>query len=222
MLKLSVDEVLTTTRAVRRRLDFDRPVSFELVRECLALAVQAPTGSLGHQWQFVLVEDPATRQALADLYRRAWGPYIEQPWSIANLHRDDARMADVAARATASAEYLVERMQDAPWLLVPLLPGRHEDAPTEVLAALYGSILPAVWSFMLAARERGLGTCWTTGHLMFEREAAEILEVPYAQFTQVALVPIAYTLGTDFRPAPRKDLDQFIHRDRWSATAADV
>jgi nitroreductase len=214
-LNLSVDHVLTTTRAVRRRLDFDRPVPFEVLRDCLEIAVQAPTGSLGHQWQFVLVEDADRRGALAELYRRAWPLYVDQPYSIFNLHRDDTEMAPVAARAGASAEYLVDHMQRAPWLLVPLLSGRYEGAPLAIVAAVYGSIIPAIWSFMLAARERGLGTCWTTGHLMFEREAAAIIDVPHERFTQVAMIPIAYTIGTDFKAAPRKDLDQFIHRDRW-------
>lgn len=214
-LNLSVDEVLTTTRAVRKRLDFERPVPYELIRECLDLAVQSPTGSVGQFWHFVVVDDPAKRAALGDLYRRAWPVYAEQPYSIYNLHAGDAEMQPVAGRATRSAEFLADNMGRAPWLLVPLLAGRYENAPADLAAGLYGSILPAVWSFMLAARERALGTCWTTIHLMFEREAADILGIPYAEYTQVALVPIAYTLGTEFKAAPRKDLDQFIHRNGW-------
>jgi nitroreductase len=214
-LALSVDQVLATTRAVRKRLDFERPVPYALVRECLDLAVQSPTGSYAQMWHFVLVDDQDKRRALADLYRRAWAIYVEQPWSIFRLHQGDAAMAPLAARAGESAEYLSENLERAPWLLIPVLAGRHEGAPLAQVAAVYGSILPAVWSFMLAARERGLGTCWTTGHLMFEREAADLLGIPHATHTQVALVPVAYTLGTDFRPAPRKDLDQFIHRNGW-------
>ncbi len=214
-LNLTVDQVLTTTRAVRKRLDFDRPLKFEVLRECLDIAVQAPVGSLGHMWHFVLVDDLDKRRALAELYRRSWALYIDQPWSINNLHRDDPQMAAPAQRASESAEYLVEHMARAPWLMIPVLAGRYEAAEHVVVAAVYGTIMPAVWSFMLAARERAIGTCWTSGHLMFEREAATILELPYDEFTQVAMVPCAYTRGTDFKPAPRKDLDQFIHRNGW-------
>lgn len=214
-LNLSVDDVLTTTRAVRKRLDFERPVPFEVVRECLNLAVQAPTGSVGQLWHFIVVEDAEKRAALGELYRKAWPLYVEQPYSIYNLHKGDDSMTDVAARAGSSAEYLAENMGRAPVLVLPLLVGRYEEMDSASLAGVYGSILPAVWSFMLAARERALGTCWTTIHLMFEREAAEILEIPYEQFTQVAMVPVAYTKGTSFKAAPRKDLDQFIHRDKW-------
>ncbi|MCB1748865.1 MAG: nitroreductase family protein [Gammaproteobacteria bacterium] len=214
-LGLSVDEVLTTTRAVRKRLDFDRPVDFSLIRECLELAVQSPTGSAGQFWHFVMVDDPDKRKALGDLYAKAWPIYAEQPFSIYNLHANDPEMKPIAARAADSAAYLGENMGRAPWLMVPVLNGRYEGATADLAAGLYGSILPAVWSFMLAARERALGTCWTTIHLMFEREAADILGIPYEEYTQVALVPIAYTKGTDFKPAPRKDLDLFIHRNGW-------
>ena len=77
------------------------------------------------------------------------------------------------------------------------------------------SIVPATWSFMLAARARGLGTCWTTFHLAHEREAAELLGIPYEAATQAALIPVAYTKGTDFKPGPRKPLGEVIHWDRW-------
>ena len=214
-LNLSVDQVLTTTRAVRKRLDFDRPLDFSVIRECLDVAVQAPTGSVGQLWHFVFVDDPDKRKAIGDLYKRAWPEYVAAPYSIYNLHKGDDSMTDVAARAGASAEYLVENMHRAPWLMVALIAGRYDGADSMSGAGVYGSILPAVWSFMLAARERALGTCWTTVHLRYEREAAEVLGIPYEEFTQVALVPIAYTLGTEFKAAPRKDLDSFIHLNGW-------
>jgi nitroreductase len=214
-LNLGVDEVLTTTRAVRKRLDFDRPVEFSLIRECLDIAVQSPTGSVGEFWHFMLVDDPDKRAALGDLYRRGWPVYAEQPYSIYNLHKGDSSMTEIAGRATDSAEYLAENMGRAPWLVVPLITGRYDKLDTSATAGAFGSILPAVWSFMLAARERSLGTCWTTIHLMYEREAADILGIPYEQYTQVAMVPVAYTVGTQFRAAPRKDLDRYIHRNQW-------
>lgn len=214
-LNLSADEVLATTRAVRRRLDFDRPVDFSVIHECLELAVQSPTGSLGQFWQFVLVDDPQQRAALGTLYKRGWDDYVNQPHSIFNLHQGNAEMAEAARRAGDSASYLGNHMARAPWLLIPVISGRLEGASSDMMAGMYGSILPAVWSFMLAARERGLGTCWTTIHLVHEQEAADILGIPYQDYTQVAMIPIAYTKGTDFKPAPRKDLGQFIHRNRW-------
>ena len=214
-LGLTVDEVLTTTRAVRKRLDFERKVPFELLRECLEVAVQSPTGSVGQFWEFVFVDDPKKKHALGELYRKGWPRYVEKPTSIYNLHKDDDGMQKVAKKAGESAEFLAQNMGKSPWLMVPLIRGRSEDVPKENLAGYFGSVLPAVWSFMLAARERGLGTCWTTIHLIYEREAADILGIPFEQFTQVAMVPVAYTKGVSFRPAPRKKLDRFIHTNSW-------
>src|SRR5579883_1677612 len=114
-----------------------------------------------------------------------------------------------------SSDYLADHMQDAPVLLVPCMMGRVDGKSSREQAGFWGSILPAVWSFMLAARERGLGTAWTTIHLFYEQEAAEVLGIPYEQVTQAALIPVAYTLGTDFKPAPRKPLDAILHFDRW-------
>ena len=210
-LGLTVDEVLTTTRAVRKRLDFKREVPFELLRECLELAVQSPTGSVGQFWEFIFVDDSKKKHALGELYRKGWPLYVEKPNSIYNLHKDDDDMKTVAKKAGDSAEFLARNMGKAPWLMIPLIRGRSEDVPKANLAGYFGSVLPAVWSFMLAARDRKLGTCWTTIHLMYEKEAADILGIPFEQFTQVAMVPIAYTKGSSFRAAPRKELDSFIH-----------
>ena len=214
-LNLSVDEVLATTRAVRKRLDFDRPVEFSVIRECLDLAVQSPTGSMGQFWHFMLVDDPRQRTALGALYQRGWANYVDQPYSIFNLHQGNDEMTSAITRAGDSATFLGEHMGRAPWLLIPVLSGRYEGASADMIAGLYGSILPAVWSFMLAARERALGTCWTTIHLMYEQAAAEILGIPFKDFTQVAMIPIDYKKGTEFKAAPRKDLDQFIHHNHW-------
>jgi nitroreductase len=214
-LGLSADEVLSTTRAVRKRLDFDRPVDRALVRECLELALQAPTGSNAQGWQFMLVDDREKVGAIAELYKQAWAGYPDMPFSAHNVHKDDPSMKEVQDRVVSSAEYLAANMERVPAMLIPLVQGRIDGAPSWVGASIFGSILPAVWSFMLAARERGLGTCWTTLHLMHEKQAAEILGIPYDAATQVALIPIAHALGTDFRPGPRKDLDEFVHWNQW-------
>jgi nitroreductase len=216
---LTTDELLTTTRAVRKRLDFDRPVDLDVVRECLELALQAPTGSNAQGWQWLVVTDPERRRALAELYRRAWAMYPSMPGSAHQVHAADASMTQIQEKVVSSAEYLAENLEKVPVLLIPCISGRVENVPAPMSvvaqASLYGSVLPATWSFMLAARSRGLGTAWTTLHLIFEREAAEILGIPYADITQCALIAVAYSKGTDFKAGPRKPLDAILHVNQW-------
>jgi nitroreductase len=212
-LVLTADDVLTTTRAVRKRLDFDRPVPRELLLECLQVAVQAPTGSNRQEWQFVLVDDAEKKRAIADHYGRAWDAYSSGP-------RPEYAEGDVRRehqpRVVSSAQYLRQRMHDAPWLMIPCIRGRlAEAAPTVVQAGLWGSIVPAFWSFLLAARARGLGTAYTTLHLVYEREVAEILGIPFDQVTQAGLTPIAYYTGDDFAPAARVPLESITHWNGW-------
>ncbi len=210
ILSLTNDEMLATTRAVRKRLDLERPVEREVLEECLQLAQQAPTGSNRQGWGFIVVTDPAKRLALADLYRKSWGPYSRSR-TPAMEQSDQAAQARVAD----SASYLAEHMHEVPVLIVPVIRGRTDSAPIVGQAGVWGSILPAVWSFMLAARSRGLGTAWTTLHLRYEEEAAEVLGIPYAEVMQAALIPVAYTLGTDFKPGPRAPLDSIVHWEQW-------
>jgi nitroreductase len=216
-LGLSVDEVLTTTRAVRKRLDLTRPVPDEVLLECLEIALQAPSASNSQLWQWVLVTDPAKREALAELYRRGWAIYADLPIAIGNIYQgDDAEVRASYERSASSAQYLADHLGEVPAFLIPCVPGSREERPDWGLASMMmGSITQASWSFMLAARERGLGTCWTTIHLMFEEEAAAILGIPYDQIVQVALIPIAYTKGTEFRPGARQPLETVLHRDSW-------
>lgn len=211
-----VDELLTTTRAVRRRLDLTRPVEPGLLRECLALALQAPSGSNDQEWHFVVVTDDATRAALADVYRRAAVAYNARTRGTKPRRRtlDDGERA-TRRRVLASAGYLFEHVHEVPAFVVPCVDGRFDGAPLADQATAFGSILPAVWSFMLAARSRGLGTSWTTAHLELEAEAATVLGIPFDEVTQVALIPVGHTLGDDFRPAPRRPLDDVVHWDRW-------
>lgn len=213
---MTIDELLTTTRAVRRRLDFDRPVDPTVLRECLAIAIQAPTGSNRENWHFVVVTDEGKRAALAELYRRAWAAYRVRPDAAHARAEGDGR-AEQMKRVVDSAEFLAANLERAPVHLVPAIEGRLVAASYSNVAAAsqFGSILPAVWNFMLAARSRGLGTAWTTLHLAFEREAAEILRIPYEQVTQVALVPVAYTRGARFHPAERRPLDEVLHWNGW-------
>jgi len=214
-LRLSPDQLLTTTRAVRRRLDVERPVPLEVVRECLSIALQAPSGSNAQGWHFVVVTDPAKRMALADVYRRAFALYRDMPMAAGNIVTGDADRDRTQQRVMGSAEHLAAHLHEAPVHLIPCFEGRVDGQPLMVTASVLGSIIPATWSFMLACRARGLGTSWTTLHLMFEEEAAGILGIPFADVSQVALVPVAYTRGTDFKAAAREPVESVLHLDGW-------
>jgi nitroreductase len=212
VLELSPDELLTTTRTVRKRLDLDRPVPLPLIRECLEIALQAPSASNRQTWHWLVLTDADQRAAIGELYRRAFEGYLASPHAAGRLFADDPERSKVQARVVNSAVYLAEKMGQVPVLVIPCL--TVDSLPTGNQAGLWGSLLPAVWSYMLAARARGLGTAWTTVHLGYEREAQEILGLP-ANIRQAALIPTAYTIGTDFKPAPRQPLDDILHIDRW-------
>ena len=215
-LNLNVDDALSTTRAVRKRLDFDKPVEPEVLQECLELAVQSPTGSNMQAWQWLVVTDPDKRTALGDIYRKGWELYTTMEGNVATAYKgDDADRMAQQDRVLGSAEYLAENFEKAPAMLIPCLPGRLDGLPALASASMFGSILPGVWSFMLAARERGLGTSWTTLHLMHEQEAAEVLGIPFDEVTQCALITVGYTKGTDFKPAKRPPMDTVTHWNSW-------
>lgn len=214
ILNLSFDEVLNTTRAVRKRLDLTRPVEPEVIDECLTLALQAPSPGDIQSWHFLVVTDPAKRAALAEIYRKGTAMmYRESEKMLASV--TDEQVLAKLQRMASSAFYLVEHLHEVPVHVIPCIEGRAENLSAIEQASLWGSIIPATWSFMLAARSRGLGTVLTGIHLIYEREAAEILGIPYERITQAALIPVAYTIGTDFKPAKRKPLAEVVHRDRW-------
>ena len=216
LLDLTADQVLTTTRSVRKRLDLSRTVEPEVIRECLEIALQAPTGGNSQRWHFIVVTDAEKRKALGEVYKRAFDIYREGARAVNNRkYAADPQRMNVQNRIMDSSDYLSEVMGEVPALLIPCIAGRLEGAPIHNAAGSWGSILPATWSFMLAARARGLGTAWTTLHLMFEQDAAEILGIPYQKITQAALIPIAYTQGTDFKPASREPLDSVLHLNGW-------
>jgi len=203
------DKLLTTTRSVRLRLDLDRKVEPEVVVECLRLASQAPTASNQQRWRWIIVTDPEKRAGLAELYRQGNEEY--QKNIVPSGHRESDRFY-------ASANFLTDHLAEAPVLVVQCIVGRAEGRSAESAVALYASIMPATWSFMLALRSRGLGSVWTTLHLIKESEAAALLEIP-ADVTQVGLIPVAYTLGTDFKPGPRQPVEELTYWNTWEHTS---
>jgi nitroreductase len=213
LLDLDPDQLLTTTRSVRKRLDLERPVERSLVEECIEIATQAPSGSNSQGWHWVLVDDPDLKRQIADFYGRNFDPYINT--AGAQYKEGDSR-AERADKVRSSATYHREHFHEVPVMLIPCLWGRVPDgAPGWVHASFWGSLLPAVWSFMLAARARGLGSAWTTLHLPNEQEVAELLGIPYDRVAQGGLFPVAYTKGTDFKPAPREPLSKIVHWNHW-------
>jgi nitroreductase len=212
-LNLSVDEVLTTTRSVRKRLDFDKPVPREVLTECLELALQAPTGSNSQGWQWVFVEDADKKKVIGEVYLTHARRYLGQArWEYPEGDTRGERMG----RVRDSATYLAEHMHEAPVLLIPCLEGRPDDSPLGGVS-FWASLFPAIWSFCLALRSRGLGSCWTTLHLLEdgEQQVADVLGIPYQKYSQAGLFPIAYTKGTDFRPAKRLPAETVTHWNTW-------
>jgi nitroreductase len=217
MLDLTPDQLLSTTRAVRKRLDFERPVPDDLVRECVAAALQAPSGSNNLTMQFVVVRDEEKRRAVGEVYRQCYEIYkgLDGVYVGSIVKPTDEENAQ-QKRVQNSADFLGEHMGDAPALVIGCsAAGRVDGAPAMMSASMMANILPAMWSFMLAARARGLGTSWTTVHLMMEQQVADILGIPFDEVQQVCLSPLAFTKGTDFKPAMRPDPDAIIHWDTW-------
>ncbi len=215
-LDLTPDELLTTTRSVRRRLDTSRPVEMSVIRECLEIALQAPSGGNAQGWHFVVVTDAAKRAALAEMFSKAVDWYREQPTGAGNLFQDDPVRGPQQRRVMDSVEHLVENLHAVPVHLIPCLTGRPAEAGPMPAFTRGGSIYPAVWSFMLAARQRGLGSVLTTLHLLYEREAADLLGIPFDTISQAGLVPVAYYTGETFRPAKRQPLESVLHVDGWA------
>jgi len=213
-LNLSADEVLSTTRAVRKRLDFDRPVPRELIEECVDLATQAPTGRNRQRWHFIVVTDRSRIKALADIWRHATAVAQGTPLTRRDVERMSAHPRSME-RVMDGFTHLHDNLHRVPAIVIPAVEGRTDRAGVTEQAGTWGSILPAVWSFMLAARERGLGTVWTTGQAALEREMAAFLKVPHKRVMLAAFIPLAYTLGTDFKPAKRVPREQVLHWDGW-------
>lgn len=211
-LPLTPDELLTTTRSVRKRLDLTRDVPIDLVRECLEVALQAPSGSNKQDWHWMVITDENSRLMIGNYYRQAVASYLKSSGSAATLFADDQERNAVQRRVGDSVAYLGEHMGEVPVLVIPCVRAPRLSAGSQ--AGLWGSLLPAAWSYMLAARIRGLGTAWTTLHLRYEEEISELLGIP-TDIRQGALIPTAYYTGDTFRPAPRQPLDDVLHINSW-------
>jgi nitroreductase len=208
----TTDRLLSTTRAVRKRLDLNRAVPPEVVLDCIRLSQQAPTGSNSQGWRWMVVTDPDKRLALSELYRKAGAEYLSQgkKQAEASGHAQTARVLD-------SANYLVEHLHEVPVHVIPCLKGKLPDGvPAAMAAGFFGSVFPAIWSFQLALRSRGLGTVITTLHLAFADEAAAILEIPN-DITQCALLPVAYTVGDEFKLAERRPPEHITYWNTWKS-----
>lgn len=206
---VTVDYLLTTTRSVRKRLDFTRPVEPELIERCLEIAIQAPSGSDRQGWHFVVITDPTLKLGVAEHYRTSYRAYAA------------TRSSSVRTSLASSADYLAEHMHKVPVLVLFCYEGRPEQPTAAVQAGFYGSILPAAWSFMLALRARGVGSAWTTLHLRYEQETAELLGLP-SNLTQAVLMPVAYFTGDEFKPAPRQPATERTHWNGWGRRREEV
>jgi nitroreductase len=217
----AVDRLLTTTRMVRRRLDLERSVPVDVVRRCIEIAVQAPNGSNLQLWRWIVVTDPALRASLADCYRRGVAKYL-------NVMLEQAKQQADLERIYLSSQHLADVMGQVPVLVVPCMTIRPEGVGavlgdmgyelSDVHTAstvFYGSIWPAIWSFVLALRSRGLASAVTTMHLAVESEAGELLGIP-ADAAQLGIVAVAYPLGQDFRPARRKPVGEVLSTNGWT------
>lgn len=212
----TVDKLLTTTRSVRKRLDLDRPVPPEIIEECLAIAIQAPTGGNSQGWHFVVITDTDKKAQIGELYKQSFFIYARSNQEQAESRGSRDHDPEQQNRVVKSAVFLAQNMHKVPVMVIPCIEGRVENAGPMAQAGLYGSILPAAWSFMFALRARGLGAAWTTLHLRYENEIAEILGIP-RHFTQAALLPVAYYTGDDFQPANRVPASQVTSWDRWGS-----
>jgi nitroreductase len=212
-LPLGPDELLTTTRSVRKRLDLERPVPIELIRECLEVALQAPSGSNQQGWHWMVVTDAQLREQIGEYYRQSFEKYRSSAGYAGRAATGSVERQATQARVAGSADYLAAVMGRVPVHVIACI-AAGEELPAGNQAGLWGSLLPAAWSFQLAARARGLGSAWTTLHLRYEKEIGELLGIP-PHVRQGVLLPTAYFTGETFKPAPREPLDTVLHLDRW-------
>ena len=203
-----INRLLTTTKQVRKRLNLEQSVPNELLLECIEIAGHAPVGGNLERNRWIIVTDSELKNEIAKAYRSVGLPYLQA--------NQGARADSRTAKVIESAIYLIENMHKVPAMVIPLRldrpPVREDEAGS--VAGYFGSVLPSVWSFQLAARARGLGSAWTTFHLAHEEIIAKLLGIPNS-VTQCALLPVAFYTGDSFSPAPRKKAAEVTYLNQW-------
>jgi nitroreductase len=217
----SVDHVLNTTRSVRLRLDLERELPRKTIEECLEIALQAPTGANTQTWRFMVVTDPAKKAGIADCYRKGADEYMQGNTAMTRTGVSATREYDESDMrhgqkddVISSSVHLLENMQSVPAMIIPCIESRFENENVFTQASMYGSILPATWSLMLALRARRIASAWTSLHLVYEKEVREILGIP-DDITQAALLPIAWLKGGELHKAKRLPLAEVAYWDTW-------
>jgi nitroreductase len=202
------DRLLSTTKQVRKRLDLTRPVPYAELLECIEIAGHAPMGGNLERNRWMIIDDAAIKERIATRFAEVGRPYL-----AAN---SEIRGDDRSQKVIDSANFLVDHLAEVPALVLSLRLDRPPLSPDSQggAAAYYGSVLPGVWSFQLAARARGIGSAWTTFHLEHEAEIAELLGVP-PSVTQVCLLAVGYYTGDSFAPAPRRPAAEVTYLNRW-------
>lgn len=223
------DQLLTTTKSVRLRLDLAREVEQSVLHESLSIALQAATGAAVERWRWVIVRDPEKRRRFGEIYLRATMEMIESApeasdaaeGTLDKLNSDlSTQMSPAMQRLMTSGGHLVEHMADVPVIVIACVVGRPEGSPSWT-ASQYGSVFPAVWNLQLALRSRGLGSCITASHLEYEREVAELLSIPYDEVMQVCALPVAYYTGDTFKRAPRRPMSEVVFEDTFDAASLE-
>lgn len=194
----SIDQVLETTRSVRRRIDFDRPIEPEVIERCIEIASQAPTGINAENWRFLVVTSPEKKAAVAELYGRA--------------SRVLSEARGVSLKPAQQA--LADRLHEMPALILVCAEGRPPGGSAAMNVGFYGSVLPAAWSLMLALRARGLGSTWTSLLVIHEQEVAELLGIP-DDVSQTVLLPVGYMKDAVLKPAKRKPAREITYWETW-------
>lgn len=208
-----IDEALTTTRAVRKRLDLAHPVPDDIIAQCIEIATHAPSGSNRQGWHFVVITDEEKRRQIGAHYKRSFDAYYESQMAALD-HAPDSPERVQLAKVLDSARYIGDHMGDAPALILACADGRVENAGAMAQAAFYGSIIPAAWSLILALNARGIGTAWTTLHLRYADEVAALLGLP-ANVTQVMLTPVGYLKDGPSKRGPRKPARERTYWNAW-------
>jgi len=210
---MNTERLLTATRSARKSLDVTAPVDIEVIRDCLGIGLQAANGSNQQSWRWVIVTDKTLRERIAALYRET---YLEKVGGqlIAGFLPSDSP----ESRLMSSTEWLVEHLAEVPIHVIPCYEPtypRQDGDESFYLATLYGSIFPAVWNFQLALHTRGYGTCITTLHLHHERAVGKLLGIPDS-YVQGCLLPVGrLRSGHEFRPAPRRPIDEVVAINGW-------